>query len=92
MKKGLYVVFGLLLMTYAIASADIIKSISAEELKKLMNAEKQIAVVDARTEQEFIQGHIPKAMNIPPEKVSGIGALLPRSKTDPVIFYCRGVG
>lgn len=92
MKKSLCIIIGLLMITCSIASADIYKIINAEDLKKLMDAKKQIVLVDSRTEQEFAQGHIPKAINIPPEKVNGIGALLPKSKSVPLVFYCRGAG
>lgn len=92
MKKNFYIVIASLLLTYSIAYADVFKTISAEALKTIMDAEKQLVLVDCRTDQEFAQGHIPKAINIPPEKVSEIGALLPKSKTVPLVFYCRGTG
>jgi len=92
MKKNLYIVIASLLLTYSIAYADVFKTISAEALKTIMDSEKQLVLVDCRTDQEFAQGHIPKAINIPPEKVSEIGALLPKSKTVPLVFYCRGTG
>jgi phage shock protein E len=92
MKMSLNLLIGLLMIVYSIASADIVKIISAEDLKKMMDAKKQIMLVDSRTEQEFAQGHIPTAINLPPEKVNGIGALLPKSKTVPLVFYCRGAG
>lgn len=92
MRKSLYLLIGLLMIIYSSASADVFKIISAEDLKKMMDAKKQIVLVDSRTEQEFAQGHIPKAINLPPEKVNGIGALLPKSKTVPLVFYCRGAG
>lgn len=92
MKKSLYILIGLFMITYSIASADVFKIISAEELKKMMDTKKQIVLVDSRTEQEFAQGHIPQAINIPPEKVNAMGTLLPKSKTVPLVFYCRGAG
>lgn len=92
MKKSLYVMIGLIMIAYSIASADVFKMINAEELKKMMDAKKQIMLVDSRTEQEFSQGHIPKAINIPPEKVNTIVTLLPKSKAFPLVFYCRGAG
>ena len=92
MKKNLYIVIASLLLTYSIAYADVFKTISAEALKTIMDSEKQLVLVDCRSDQEFAQGHIPKAINIPPEKVSEIGALLPKSKTVPLVFYCRGTG
>lgn len=92
MKKSLYLLFGLVMITYAIAAADVFRIISAEELKRMMDAREQIVIVDARTEQEFAQGRLPKAINIPPEKVNVIGTLLPKNKAVPLVFYCRGTG
>jgi rhodanese-related sulfurtransferase len=91
-NKGFYAVIGLLVITYAIASADVFKIISAEDLKRQIEAEKQIVIVDTRTEQEFVKGHIPKAIHIPPEKVNVIESLLPKNKAVPLVFYCRGAG
>jgi phage shock protein E len=92
MKKSLYIAIGLLMFAYSTVYADVFKTINAEELKQMIDAEKQLVLVDCRTDQEFVQGHLPKAINIPPEKVSGIGALLPKSKNVPLVFYCRGTG
>jgi rhodanese-related sulfurtransferase len=49
-------------------------------------------VVDARSEEEFREGHIPKSINIPPEKFGMIASLLPKDKKALIVFYCRGVG
>jgi phage shock protein E len=92
MNKSLYVIIGILMITCSMASADVFKIISAEELKQMMDAKKQMVIVDTRTEREFMQGHIPQAINIPPEKMNEIGTLLPESKTVPLVFYCRGTG
>jgi len=93
MNRNFYMVIVLLMVSYSIASADVFKIVSAEDLKAQIAAKKtQIVIVDTRTDQEFLQGHIPKAINIPPEKVSVIGTLLPKSKTVPLVFYCRGAG
>ncbi|MBI5847882.1 MAG: rhodanese-like domain-containing protein [Nitrospirae bacterium] len=92
MKKNFFLLIGLLMFSCTLASAEGFKIVSADELKKLMDAKKQIVVVDTRTEQEFAQGHLPKAINIPPEKVNAINTLLPKSKNVPLVFYCRGAG
>lgn len=92
MKKGIFLLIGLLLFTCSIAAAEDFKIINADELKKTMDAKKQIALIDSRTEQEFALGHIPTAINIAPEKVNNIGSLLPKNKAIPLVFYCRGAG
>jgi len=92
MKKIFFLLIGLLMITCSMASADGFKSISADDLKKMIDATKQIVLVDSRTVQEFALGHIPKAINISPENVNGIAALLPKDKAVLLVFYCRGVG
>jgi rhodanese-related sulfurtransferase len=79
-----------ILLSYA--SALDFRTIDAEELKKIMDAKKRVTVVDARTEKEFRDGHVPSAINIPPEKVKTITTLLPKDKNSLIVFYCRGTG
>lgn len=83
---------GLLMLVSSAAAAETFKTVTADELKKLVDGGKNFTLVDTRTEDEFRQGHLPKAMNIPPEKVNAIGSLLPKTRNSAVIFYCRGVG
>ncbi len=92
MKKSLYLLIGLLMLTASLASAAAFNIVNADDLKRMADAKKQMVIVDTRTEQEFAQGHIPGAINIPPEKVSSIDTLLPKNKAASVVFYCRGAG
>ena len=92
MKKGIFLLIGLLMIACSIASAEDFKIISADDLKKTIDAKKQMVLIDSRTEQEFALGHIPNAINIAPEKVNNIGSLLPKNKAVPLVFYCRGAG
>ena len=75
----------------AYASAAGFSVVSAGEVKRLMDSGKKLAVVDARTEEEFRQGHIPKAINVSPDKVLEISKYLPKNKNTLLVFYCRGV-
>lgn len=92
MKRILTVFCVLMLLTCSLAYSDTYRVISAEELKQMIEAKKQVAVVDARTEKEFREGHIPGAVSVPPEKLGSISGVLPKDKKTPVVFYCRGVG
>ena len=58
-------------------------------IKRIVQSE-NLLVVDARTEDEYRQGHIPHAINIPPSQFKSIGIHLPQDKSRPIIFYCRG--
>ncbi len=91
MKKIFVLLSGLLLLTCSFAAAEGFKTLTADELKKMMDAKKHVVIVDSRTEKEFALGHLPGAINIPPEKVAGIAAMLPKDKSAQVVFYCRGV-
>ena len=74
------------------ALAQNYKDITAAELKKMFDNKMNLKLIDARTEMEYAQGHIPKAINIPPDKLNSIGKLLPKNKKTLVVIYCRGVG
>jgi rhodanese-related sulfurtransferase len=82
----------LLLLTSATALAQNINipNLTADEVIIRIAQSDKLLVVDARTEEEYRQGHIPKAINIPPEQFTSIGNYLPPDKSLPIIFYCRG--
>jgi len=92
MKKKivLLAIFFVAMLSYA--SAESFKNITADELKDILDKKTKLVLVDARTESEYSQGHIPKAVNIPPEKVGLISELLPKNKKTLIVFYCKGVG
>ena len=92
MKKVLFLILFMLVISFAYAFADGYKIISADELKQMMDVKKQVVIVDARTEQEYRDGHVPTAINVPPEKINSIGTLLPKDKKVLIVFYCRGIG
>lgn len=69
-----------------------LKSLSAEELKKMIDEGVKMSIVDTRNENEYIEGHIPHAILIPQEKFDVIETLLPKDKDMPIVFYCRGYG
>ena len=92
MKKIIVLIIISLVFMFSYASAESFKNLTADELKKMLDKKTKLVLVDARPHQEFSQGHIPKAVNIPPEKVEVIGTLLPKNKNPLIVFYCRGAG
>lgn len=60
--------------------------VSGAEAKKL--AEAGSRVVDVRTPQEFAQGHVPGAINIPFDQVGARVAEI-GDPAKPVVLYCR---
>lgn len=70
------------------ASPNAYQKITADEGQSLMEAD-DVTIVDVRTPQEYADGHIPGAINIP---VEGIGSAKPAELTDTdaqLIVYCR---
>ena len=65
------------------------KRISQQEAKNIMDSEKDCIILDVRTENEFKNGHIPNAINIPNEEIGDfeIDALPDEDKK--ILVYCR---
>ena len=83
--------FGFLLLAAAAAFAQY-PVIDADQLRSYLLDKQKVVLIDARPFDEYRQAHIPGALNIPPERMKAQASRLPKNKTMPVIFYCRGEG
>lgn len=63
--------------------------ISQDEAMKLMETEKDYIIVDARTEGEYADGHIPNAINIPNESIGEEEIPALPNKDQLILVYCR---
>ncbi|MFC1549502.1 rhodanese-like domain-containing protein [Nitrospirota bacterium] len=94
LRKTLIALMALMLLSslaWAANTGISFKVITAEDLKAEMEKGKsKVLVVDARTPDEYKQGHIPGAINLPPSKFRAIAGYLPMNKRTPLVFYCRG--
>jgi rhodanese-related sulfurtransferase len=68
------------------------KMIGAEEVKGMMDSGEKVLIIDARTEEEYRAGHLPKAINVSPRLFPVISGYLPKDRLYPLVFYCRGFG
>ena len=66
--------------------------INAEQVQVWMGSGKKVLLIDVRSSEEYREGHIPGAVNIPAEQVVAESTKLPKNKSTNLIFYCRGVG
>ena len=93
-KRSLIVIAVILVaasVSWAAHSDITFKTVTAEDLKAEMQSGKsKVFIVDARTAEEFRQGHLPWAINVPPKLFSAMAGSLPRNRTIPLVFYCRG--
>ena len=65
------------------------EKISLEEAKQLMKDEEGYIILDVRTKEEFAEGHIPGAICVPNETISGeMPEELPE-KGQLILVYCR---
>lgn len=74
------------LVTTLTASA---KDITQAELQQLMKSGKQVVLLDVRTVEEFVDGHIPNALNIPHKELEARLAELSGEKNTQIVIYCR---
>ncbi len=80
------------LMQSYLTQKDALEAISAEEL--LERAQQgEVTVLDIRPEKEFYAGHLPNAINIPPEQIAErieqLGVELSEGGRK-IVAYCRG--
>lgn len=65
--------------------------IGTEELKSLFETKAEFFLIDSRTEPEYAESHIVKAINISEKNLDKNLALLPRDKSLLLVIYCNGV-
>jgi rhodanese-related sulfurtransferase len=83
--------FGFLFLTSTAVMAQF-PVISAKDVKTWMTGKREVVLIDARPADEYRAGHIPGAVNIYAENIKAEASRLPKDKSAPIIFYCRGAG
>ena len=65
------------------------KQISQEEAKRMMDTEEGYIIIDARTEEEFSEGHIEGAILIPEYEIAERAEREIPEKDTLILVYCR---
>ena len=65
------------------------EQISAEKAKSIMDTEKSYIIIDARTEEEFAEGHIEGAILIPEYEIAERAEKELPDKDALILVYCR---
>lgn len=65
------------------------RQVSADEAEKMMERETGYIIVDVRTQREYDEGHIPKAVCIPNETIDREPPALLPDKEQEIFVYCR---
>jgi rhodanese-related sulfurtransferase len=74
------------LLSFAAYSANV-SNITQQELLEADTS--NFVIVDVRTPEEFQQGHVPNAINVPLSKIIENSSIFPSSKGKPIVLYCR---
>ncbi|MGS2721403.1 rhodanese-like domain-containing protein [Paraglaciecola aestuariivivens] len=85
MIKTLTLCLMLVLSTATIAQNSNIMSREAF----LLSNPQDIALIDVRTEEEYQEGHIARAINIPHLQIMADPSVVQFNKDHPIILYCR---
>ena len=64
-------------------------NINAEKAKEMMESMEEFVILDARSEAEFAEGHIPGAIVIPHDEISEKAEEEILDKDIPIFVYCR---
>ena len=65
------------------------EQISGAEAKALMDSESGYVIIDARTQEEYDEGHIPGAILIPEYEIAGRAEKELHDKNQLILVYCR---
>ena len=65
------------------------RQISMDEAVKMMRDEKDYIILDVRRPDEFAEGHIPGAINVPNEEIGTTESAELPDKSQLILVYCR---
>ena len=65
------------------------EQVSTSEAVALMESEEDYIILDVRTVEEFAQGHIPNAVNVPVETIGDEEIAALPDKEQLILVYCR---
>ncbi|MBP2645970.1 MAG: sulfurtransferase [Firmicutes bacterium] len=69
-----------------------VKNISADEARSLLSENKDVIILDVRTKEEYVRGHIPKALLLPVHELAIRINELEKYVNTPILVYCASGG
>ena len=94
MKKLLFLLLAVMLLTACAHTKEndqeaAYMNITVEEAKAIMDSEEGYIILDARTQEEYDQGHIPGAIVISHEEIAEKAEEVLTDKDQLILVYCR---
>ena len=92
--KGLIIVLSILLSLFGLTACqgennNTYEQITAEQAKIIMGTERDYIIIDARTDEEFEEGHIENAILIPEYEIANRAEKELPDKEQLILVYCR---
>ena len=94
--KGLIIMLLISLSLFGMTACDgedsdkpTYEQITAEQAKTIMDTEQDFYLIDARTEEEFAEGHIENAILIPEYEIANRAEKELPDKEQLILVYCR---
>ena len=89
-KRVLPIILSTLLLTACAPGNSLgYKQITMSEAVKMMETEKNYIILDVRRADEFAEGHIPGAINVPNEEIGTAEISELSDKSQLILVYCR---
>ena len=94
MKKLLFLLLAVMLLTACAHTKEneqeaAYMNITAEEARQIMDSEEGYIILDARTQEEYNQGHIPGAIVISHEEIAEKAEEVLTDRDQLIFVYCR---
>ena len=92
--KGLIIVLSILLSLFGLTACggdnnNSYEQITPQEAKTIMDTENDYIIIDARTDEEFAEGHINNAILIPEYEIADRAEKELPDKEQLILVYCR---
>ena len=94
MKKLVFLLLAVMMLTACGQDKEnsqgaVYVNITAEEAKQIMDTEEGYIILDARTQEEYDEGHIPGAIVISHEEIAEKAEDVLTDKDQLILVYCR---
>ena len=94
MKKLIFLLLAVMMLTACGQDIEndqgaVYVNITAEEAKQIMDTEEGYIILDARTQEEYDEGHIPGATQISHEEIAEKAEEVLPDKNQLILVYCR---
>ena len=68
---------------------EVYRNITAQQAKEIMDSQEGYIILDARTQEEYQEGHIPGAILIPYDEILEKAESVLTDKNQLILVYCR---